>query len=102
MRRNMPTRRSADPGARRSARNGDSRASASSRRVMTQTGYARVTHPPDVRVALDAFRHIVQALRVGRAGERHAGLGSAQVFALQQIAEHPDASINDVAALTRT
>jgi DNA-binding MarR family transcriptional regulator len=61
-----------------------------------------VAHPPDVRVALDAFRHIVQALRVGRAGEGYAGLGSAQVFALQQIAEHPDASINDVAALTCT
>jgi DNA-binding MarR family transcriptional regulator len=62
----------------------------------------RVTHPPDVRVALDAFRHIVQALRHGRAGEGSAGLGSAQLFALQQIAEHPDVSINDVAALTFT
>jgi len=59
-------------------------------------------HPSDVRVALDAFRHIVQALRAGRAGEGYAGLGSAQLFALQQIAEHPDASINDVAALTCT
>jgi DNA-binding MarR family transcriptional regulator len=55
-----------------------------------------------VRVALDAFRRIVQALRVGRAGEGDAGLGSAQLFALQQIAEHPDASINDVASLTCT
>lgn len=62
----------------------------------------RVEYPPDVRVALDAFRHIVQALRVGRAGEGYAGLGSAQLFALQQIAEHPDASVNDVAALTCT
>ena len=61
-----------------------------------------MTHPPDVRVALDAFRHIVQALRHGRAGEGSAGLGSAQLFALQQIAEHPDVSINDVAALTCT
>ena len=59
-------------------------------------------HPPDVRAALDAFRHIVQALRAGRAAEGHGGLGSAQLFALQQIAEHPDASINDVAALTCT
>ena len=55
-----------------------------------------------MRAALDAFRHIVQALRVGRAGEDAGGLGSAQLFALQQIAEHPDASINDVAALTFT
>ena len=62
----------------------------------------RAAHPPDVRVALDAFRHIVQALRAGRAAKEHGGLGSAQLFALQQIAEHPDASINDVAALTCT
>jgi len=62
----------------------------------------RVSHPPDVRVALDAFRRIVQALRAGRAGEGGRGLGSAQLFALQQIAEHPDASINDVASLTCT
>jgi DNA-binding MarR family transcriptional regulator len=57
---------------------------------------------PDVRVALDAFRRIVQALRIGRAGEGYAGLGTAQLFALQQIAEHPDASITEVAALTCT
>jgi DNA-binding MarR family transcriptional regulator len=45
----------------------------------------------------------VQALRAGaRDGERRAGLSSAQLFALQQIAEHPGASINDVAALTFT
>lgn len=56
----------------------------------------------DVRLALDAFRHIVQALRAGRAGDDTGGLGSAQLFALQQIAEHPGASINDVAALTCT
>jgi DNA-binding MarR family transcriptional regulator len=81
----------------------DSRATVSPHRVVKQPPLApRVAHPPDVRVALDAFRHIVQALRVGRAGEGYAGLGSAQLFALQQIAEHPDASINDVAALTCT
>ena len=67
--------------------------------VVRQPGPA----PSEVRAALDAFRRIVQALRVGaRAGERRAGLSSAQLFALQQIAEHPDASINDVAALTCT
>jgi DNA-binding MarR family transcriptional regulator len=55
----------------------------------------------DVREALDALRQIVQTLRVGRAGER-AGLSSAQLFALQQIGEHPDASVNDIAALTYT
>jgi DNA-binding MarR family transcriptional regulator len=57
----------------------------------------------DVRAALDAVRRIVQALRVaGREGERRAGMSSAQLFALQQIAEHPGASINDLAALTFT
>ena len=77
--------------------------SMSSRRVVKRpVDGPRVAPPSDVRVALDAFRHIVQALRVGRAGEGYAGLGSAQLFALQQIAEHPDASINDVAALTCT
>jgi len=75
----------------------------SARRVVKQTVSARrAAHPPDVRVALDAFRRIVQALRVGRAGDRAAGLGSAPLFALQQIAEHPDASVNDVAVLTCT
>ena len=77
--------------------------SMSSRRVVKRpVDGPRVAPPSDVRVALDAFRHIVQALRVGRAGEDGGGLGSAQLFALQQIAEHPDASINDVAALTCT
>jgi DNA-binding MarR family transcriptional regulator len=56
-----------------------------------------------VRAALDAFRRIVQALRVGaRDSERRVGLSSAQLFALQQIADHPGASINDVAAFTFT
>jgi DNA-binding MarR family transcriptional regulator len=57
----------------------------------------------EVGAALDGFRRIVQALRVGaREGERRASLSSAQLFALQQIAQHPGASINDVAALTYT
>src|SRR5262245_6392117 len=57
----------------------------------------------DVRASLDAFRRIVQALRMND-GARGAArrLGSAQLFALQQIAEHPGASVNDIAALTFT
>src|SRR5262245_6385901 len=57
----------------------------------------------DVRASLDAFRRIVQALRMNE-GARGAArrVGSAQLFALQQIAEHPGASINDIAALTFT
>jgi DNA-binding MarR family transcriptional regulator len=48
------------------------------------------------------LRYIVQALRVGRAGEQRSGLSSARLFALQQIADHPDASVNDIAELTFT
>jgi DNA-binding MarR family transcriptional regulator len=58
-----------------------------------------------LRATLDAFRRIVQALRMDGAASRgrtSPGLSSAQLFALQRIAEHPSASINDVAALTFT
>ena len=45
----------------------------------------------------------MQALRAAdRDGKHRAGLSSAQLFALEQIAKHPGASINDVAALTFT
>jgi DNA-binding MarR family transcriptional regulator len=72
-------------------------------RVVRPALSARRTGGSDVGAALDAFRRIVRALRVGaRDGERRAGLSSAQLFALQQIAEHPGASINDVAGLTFT
>jgi DNA-binding MarR family transcriptional regulator len=57
----------------------------------------------EVRMALDAFRRIVQALRTGGSdGRARARISHAQRFALQQIANHPRASINDVAALTFT
>src|SRR5262245_6090284 len=58
----------------------------------------------EVRAALDGLRRIVQALRTGGRSEggRRSSLPSAQLFALQQIAEHPSASINDLAALTFT
>ena len=57
---------------------------------------------PDVQTALDGLRRIVQALRLGRAGQQRIGVSSAQLFALKQIADHPDASVNDIAALTFT
>jgi len=57
----------------------------------------------EVRVALDAFRRIVQALRTdARHGDRRGPLSHAQLFALQQIARHPRSSINDIAARTFT
>lgn len=57
----------------------------------------------EVRIALDALRRIVQALRSGGSDDRpRTRVSPAQLFALQQIAKHPRASINDVAALTFT
>jgi DNA-binding MarR family transcriptional regulator len=57
----------------------------------------------DLRVALDAFRRIVQVLRTSaNDAERRAGLTSAQLFALQQLSSNPGASINDLAAYTFT
>jgi DNA-binding MarR family transcriptional regulator len=55
-----------------------------------------------VQTALDGLRRIVQALRVGRSGRQRIAVSSAQLFALKQIADHPDASVNDIAALTFT
>ena len=63
---------------------------------------ARVNQAPEVRVALDALRHIVRALRGSRPPQARHALGSAQLFALQEIAEHPGSSVNDIAALTCT
>jgi MarR family transcriptional regulator, lower aerobic nicotinate degradation pathway regulator len=57
----------------------------------------------DVRVALDAFRRIVQALRSSaRDAERRVGISTAQLFALHQLASSPGASVNELAARTFT
>lgn len=57
----------------------------------------------ELRAALDAFRRIVQALRVsGRESERRVGLSAAQLFALQQLANTPGASVNELAQRTFT
>lgn len=56
----------------------------------------------DVRVVLDAFRHIVKALRVTSDGSKGRGVSPAALFALQRIAETPGASVNDIASLTFT
>ena len=57
----------------------------------------------DVRIAIDAFRRIVQALRTsGREAERRVGISAAQMFALHQLSGRAGASINDLAALTFT
>jgi DNA-binding MarR family transcriptional regulator len=57
----------------------------------------------DTQAALDAIRRIVQALRESsRWSERHIGLGGAQLFVLQTLADAPGISINDLAARTHT
>ena len=59
--------------------------------------------PDDIRAALDAFRKIIQALRSSaRDTERRAGISTAQLFALQQLANAPGASVNELAARTFT
>ena len=57
----------------------------------------------DVRAVLDGFRRIVQVLRTSsREAERQVGLTAAQLFALQQLAALPGASVNELAARTFT
>ena len=56
----------------------------------------------DVRAALDALRRIVQALRHPAASGGRQRLTSAQLFALQRVAERPGLSLNELAALTFT
>jgi DNA-binding MarR family transcriptional regulator len=57
----------------------------------------------DVRAALDAFRRIIQTLRASnRETERRVGLSAAQLFALQQLAVAPGASVNELAGRTPT
>ncbi len=59
--------------------------------------------PEDVRTALDAFRRIIQALRTSaRETEQRVGLSTAQLFALEQLAQAPGSSVNELAARTFT
>jgi DNA-binding MarR family transcriptional regulator len=58
---------------------------------------------PDVSEALDAIRRIVRVLRLSsRSVERRFGIGGAQIFVLQQLAESPAGSINELAERTYT
>jgi DNA-binding MarR family transcriptional regulator len=57
----------------------------------------------EVRAALDALRRLVQGIRTHAAqAERSTGLSGAQLFVLQQLAEAPAQSLNELAARTRT
>jgi DNA-binding MarR family transcriptional regulator len=57
----------------------------------------------EVRAGLDALRRIVQGVRLSSThAERVTGLSGAQLFVLQQLAEAPAQSLNELAARTRT
>ncbi|HJY34709.1 MAG TPA: hypothetical protein VJ260_07640, partial [Vicinamibacterales bacterium] len=57
--------------------------------------------PHETRGILDAVRRIVRELHESsRAAEKQVGLSGAQLFVLQTLAEHPGASLNDLAART--
>jgi len=57
----------------------------------------------DVVRVVDAIRAIIQSLRIsGRAVEQQLGISSAQLYILQELAERPAQSINDLAYNTFT
>jgi DNA-binding MarR family transcriptional regulator len=57
----------------------------------------------DTRVVLDSVRRIVQALHESsRWAEKHLGLTGAQLFVLQQLADSPCLSLNELAQRTHT
>ena len=59
--------------------------------------------PSDVRRSLDAIRAIVRSLRLNtRLIEQKIGISLAQLYVLQQVAERPAESLNDLAERTAT
>ena len=74
---------------------------------MSSTHAPASTDPPtsadDLTRSMNAIRTIVRALRVNaRAIEVQTGISLAQLFVLQQLAEEPAHSLNDLAARTST
>jgi DNA-binding MarR family transcriptional regulator len=59
--------------------------------------------PNEFTRSMDAVRAIVRALRINtRAIEQEIGISLAQLFVLQQVAERPTESLNDLAGRTAT
>jgi DNA-binding MarR family transcriptional regulator len=57
----------------------------------------------DISRSMDAIRAVVRALRINtRAIELEIGISLAQLFVLQQVAERPATSLNDLAERTAT
>src|SRR3954468_1298257 len=66
-------------------------------------GQAAATEADDITRSMDAIRAIVRALRINtRAIELKIGISLAQLFVLQQVAERPAESLNDLAERTAT
>ena len=64
---------------------------------------ANTSDQREVRAVLDAIRRIVHGLRESsRQAERAVGLSGAQLFVLQTLADQPEISVNELAALTHT
>ncbi|MDP9201505.1 MAG: hypothetical protein M3P00_06670, partial [Gemmatimonadota bacterium] len=57
--------------------------------------------PPDVSRALNALRRMVRGLRSSaEAVERGLRISAAQLFVLSELAQVPDQSVKDLAAVT--
>jgi DNA-binding MarR family transcriptional regulator len=77
------------------------------RHALRVTGPSSRTASPSreaaLRTALDGIRRILRDLRVSsRAAEQELGLSGAQLFVLQQLAQSPAESLNELAERTRT
>ena len=58
---------------------------------------------PEIVRVVDALRSIIQSLRIsGRVAEQQVGISSAQLYILEELAERPAQSINDLAERTFT
>jgi DNA-binding MarR family transcriptional regulator len=58
---------------------------------------------PEIPRVFDALRRIVRTLRVAsRAIEKEIGISGAQLYVLQELAEHPAGSVNELAERTTT
>lgn len=72
-------------------------------RLPRRRSAGRIAQDIHIQTVLDGIRFIVHRLRTSsREAERRIGLSAAQLFVLQQISEHDDLSINDLAARTYT
>jgi DNA-binding MarR family transcriptional regulator len=63
----------------------------------------RAARDTDITQSIDAFRRILRELRlIARKSELATGLSPAQGFVLTVIADHPAASVNEIASATMT